>query len=412
MKVLHVIHSLDLRSGGPSNAIRCLVGEQVRARHLVSLVATDRQSAEPWAPRNQYLRQMLRDPAFQGAEVFLGRALGRRRPWLRYAYSPECKRWLRRKLIRAETRPDLIHIHGGFSHLTSAAAAMARRRGIPYVLRPAGCLDLACYRSGHRRLKQMFSQLHLKKDALGAAVVQATMPAEAEEIHRWLPGVRVKVVPLGAAVPDLDLDHAAEEFFAKFPELRGRRLLLYMSRIAPKKRLELLVEAIAALRAELPDLTLLVAGHDAGHLEAVEAAIRRLHVADRVVFAGFLQGELKHGALAASHLFALPSVDENFGVAVVEAMAHGVPVIVTRGVGTHVFVDKSGCGRTVDGGVPSIAEAVRCLLSGKRQLLGQRGRRFVEEHVSWRAISRQLDDLYQEICKRSVERKRSLAASS
>ena len=115
MRLLHVIHSLDPRSGGPSHAIRAMVREQVRAGCQVTLLATDVQSAEPWAPREEYRRHILEDPAFSGAEVFLGRSFGRRRPWSRFSYSPECAGWLCRRLADANKRPEVVHIHGVFS---------------------------------------------------------------------------------------------------------------------------------------------------------------------------------------------------------------------------------------------------------------------------------------------------------
>ncbi len=398
MHILHIIHSLDPRSGGPSHAIREMVAAQVAAGHSVAVVATDRQSAEPWEERTRYVGHIIQDPAFAGARVCIERAFGRRRPWLRFGFAPTCRRTLREVLNTRGTRPDVIHIHGTFSHLTSSAAAVARCHRIPYIIRPAGSLDLACYGTGHQYLKRLFSQLFLYRDIRRAACVQATARSEAEQILHWLPDAKVTVIPLGAAMPKIELDTAKAAFITQFPELEHRRLLLYLSRIAPKKRLVLLVETVTALREEFPDLTLVVAGHDAGCLANVKEAIRRHRLQDRVAFTGFLQGNLKHGALAASDLFALPSTDENFGMAVVEAMAHGVPILVTRGVGSHVFVDDSGCGVTVSDDVAAIAQGVRSLLTQDRDMVGSRGRRYVEEHLSWTAVIRQLDDLYHSVC--------------
>lgn len=399
MKILHVIHSVDPRSGGPSNAIRQLVAAQAHAGHEIQLLATDRQSAEPWESREVYRDRILRDPAFDGAQVRVMRAFGRRRPWRRYAFAPGCGRTLRQMIGQGEVRPDVVHIHGAFSHVTSAAATAARDLGIPYVIRPAGCLDWACYASGHQVLKRLFSRLVLFRDVRRAACVQATTEAEAEEIRRWLPGTRVVVVPLGAAVPDRDdLVKARGAFLSRSPQLRNRQIVLYMSRIAPKKRLDLLVEAVGLLRDDLPELMLVVAGQDSGHLSTVEESIRRTRLAERVMFTGFLQGELKHGALAAASLFALPSIDENFGVAVVEAMAHGVPVIVTPGVGARVFVEESGCGRTVDDNAAAIAAGIRQLLSEDRNDVGDRGRRYVANYLSWNTVAKQLDALYRDLC--------------
>jgi glycosyltransferase involved in cell wall biosynthesis len=235
-------------------------------------------------------------------------------------------------------------------------------------------------------------------------LLHATTIAEADELTRWLPDVRVRVVPLGTNLPTDGSNRAAQALLARFPGLYGKRIVLYLSRIAPKKRVELLVEAVAVLRSECPDLVLLVAGHDAGQLPLVEATVRRLGLQDRVVFAGFLQGVLKQGAFQVSQLFALPSVDENFGVAVIEAMAHGVPALVTPGVATHTYVDQSDAGLTVEGNVESIADGIRRLLNGDGEAMGRRGRQFVEQNLAWPVIAKQLDQLYREVIRSHVKR--------
>ncbi len=394
MKVLHVIHSLDLRSGGPSHVIRQLIRQQVRVGHEVALVATDRQSGEPWDASEEYTRRMMADPALAGAEVFVGRAFGRRRPWLTYAFSPACRRWLKRKMQSRQTRPDVVHIHGTFSHLTNVAAKIARHYGIPYIVRLAGNLDAKCFHTGRRFLKRLFFRSLLLTDLRRAAAIHATSIAEAEELRELLPATRVEVVPLGTPLP-ADPATAGERFLEQFPELAGRRIVLYMSRIAPKKRLELLVESIASLRSAYPDIMLLVAGHDAGHLPVVEQAVARWGMHDHVKFTGFLEGDLKSGAFAAAELFALPSIDENFGVCVIEAMAHGLPVLLTPGVASHVYVDKSGAGETVEGTAELFADGIDRLLAAEPKVLGAKGREYVAEHLSWSKIASEVDLLYE-----------------
>ncbi|NQT39548.1 MAG: glycosyltransferase [Planctomycetes bacterium] len=397
MQILHVIHSLDPRSGGPSHAIRHLVREQVRAGHEVTLVATDRQSAEPWEDAVEYVNCIAADPAFAGAEVFVGRAFGRRGPWLRYGWSPDCRKWLVRRMADRASRPRIVHIHGAFAYLTSVAAKTARRYGVPYIVRTTGCLDASCFQSGHQWLKRLFTRLSLRRDIQHAACLHATSTDEAGQLRQAFPDTPTRIVPLGAEVPEVDLQRAARSLLDHFPQLRDRPVVLYMSRIAPKKRLELLVEAMAVLCGDVPDICLLVAGQDAGHLPVVRDTVRRLKMEETVVFAGFLQGPLKHGAMATARLFALPSIDENFGVAVVEAMAHGLPVLVTPGVASHEYVDRSGGGMTVEGTVDALVDGIRQLLDGDCAAMGQRGKAFVQQHLSWPAVVSQLDDLYKEI---------------
>jgi len=327
MKVLHVIHSVDVRSGGPSHVIRKLVREQVRLGHQVSLLATSVQSAQPWEARESFTQRMQSDLAFEGVEVYLGAAFGRRQLWSKYAFSPDCARWLRRRLADPDQSPNVIHIHGVFSHLTSTAAACARRYSIPYVLRIAGTLDSKCLRMGHSRLKSVFTRLFLRKDLQRAACIHATSHSEAEELRHWVSKDSIRVIPHGVDVPDFDYSEARNEFLNRFPQLRGKRVILFLSRVVAKKRPELIVQALDELRPRHDDVALLIAGYETGHMAVLKASVQRHNLQQSVVYAGFLQGKQKRGAFAAASMFILPSLDENFGIAVLEAMAHAFPLL-------------------------------------------------------------------------------------
>ncbi|MBL8848232.1 MAG: glycosyltransferase, partial [Planctomycetaceae bacterium] len=136
------------------------------------------------------------------------------------------------------------------------------------------------------------------------------------------------------------------------------------------------------------------AGHDDGHEAVLRSAAKELQLEDAVLFTGFLAGILKSGAFAAAEVFALPSRDENFGVSVIEAMAHGAAPLVTHGVGAHVHVDESGCGLTVEDDVVAIRQGLAQLLRSDPRSLGRRGIAYVEANLSWSGIARQLDELY------------------
>jgi glycosyltransferase involved in cell wall biosynthesis len=396
MKILHVIHSVDPRSGGPSHAIRELVRAQVDQGHDVSLLATTVQSAEPWLPPEQYARRIGDDPGFSGADVMLASAYGRRRPWSRFSFSPQSRRWLKRHAADPARRPDVVHTHGVFSHVTTSASRVARGYGIPCIIRPAGALDAGCLRSGRRRLKRLFFDLLLDRDLRRAAFLHATSEAEARDLSALGMAGKVRTVPLGVRPVSFDPSTATAPLWKRFPKLRGRRVVLFLSRVAPIKRPELLVEAVARVRRELPDLILLIAGHDAGGMAAVHDAVDRHNLREHVVFSGFLEGAEKLAAYAVASVFVLPSGHENFGVAVAEAMAHGVPVVVTEGVASHVYIDEAGCGRTVDANAEALSRGLRDVLSSDREALGNRGREYVAEHLTWSSVVQQLDELYRE----------------
>ena len=393
VRVVHVIHSMDARSGGPAYHIRNLVPRQVSAGHQVAVLATDARK-DASMTRQEYGRNILDDRTLSGAEIHLGRAWGKRWPWSTISYSPSCADWLKRRISEPKTRPDIVHIHGIFSHVTHVAAQTAAIRGVRYIVRTTGALDDPCFNMRHRRSKELACRLFLYRQLKMAAAVDTTSELEAKYILQRVPAARVCVTPQGADLPQLDSSDCSTCLLDEFPELRGKQILLYMGRVTPKKRLELLVDALALLRSECPNLVLLVAGNNDGHLQSVENRVKSHDLQDRVVFAGFLQGRLKRGAFACAKLFALPSIDENFSVAVVEAMAHGVPTLVTPEVGSHTHVDNSGGGLTVGGNAPAIAEGTRKILQANHDEMARKARGYVADNLTWPRIYEKVDHMY------------------
>ena len=127
MKILHVILSIDPQAGGPSYVLPNEIRELCRAGHDVTLLAADRQYGKVPLPREEFVRSVRENPDFAGAEVHVGHIYGRRRPWNNFAYSPECARWLRRRLSDPKKKPDVVHINATYSHMLSVAAACARK---------------------------------------------------------------------------------------------------------------------------------------------------------------------------------------------------------------------------------------------------------------------------------------------
>lgn len=401
MAILHVIHSVDPRSGGPSNALRGIVRAQLDRGHQVAVLATEIQSAEPWDARGRYVERMHEDASFAGADVSILPARGRRRPWSRWGHSPACVRELRSRFRDAQRRPDVVHIHGIFSHVTTSAARLAHQARIPYVLRPAGGLDAWCLDSKNAAVKRMLLRLLVETDMRRAAILHAMSPAEKQVLARWKPEGDVRCIPHGVNVPS-NLDELRSEFCRRYTQAEGRRCILFLGRLHAKKRPEVLVEALDRLQAEFPDALLVIAGHDDGQEKVLRTAVSERRLDDSVLFTGFLTGTLKAGAYAAAEVFALPSRDENFGVSVIEAMAHGAAVVVTNGVGAHVHVDQSGCGVTTRDDVASITLGLQTLLRASSREIGRRGIAFVNQHLSWPAVAAQLDEMYHEACRRDA----------
>jgi glycosyltransferase involved in cell wall biosynthesis len=229
----------------------------------------------------------------------------------------------------------------------------------------------------------------------------ACSAAESEELLRWVPQEQLVIVPHGVEVPSSDPREAADLFLERFPQCRGRRTILFLARVDAVKRPEIILAAMARLRPRFPDLTLVVAGPDGGYMKKLRAAVARHGLEDSIVYAGFLENDLKRGAFAVASVLALPSAHENFGIAVTEAMAHGLPALVTPEVASHVHVDLSGAGLTVHGDPESFAEGLAQLLTAdQRDAMGRKGRQYVEANLAWSRIGRQLEALYQDVAAR------------
>lgn len=396
MRILQVVHSMDPRSGGPTAVVSNTARSLQEASHDVSILTTTVQSSEPWVSPAEHRDRVEGQPGLSGVKIHWVNAWGRRGIWQRYAYGPSAHKSLRAIFHSPEKRPHVVHINGTFSHLTQQAAAAARRYSVPYIVTPMGSLSSLCLARGNSMLKRLFIRAFLERDLQHAATVQATCEHEALNVANLNANCRIDVVPHGVSLPSGDDWASRDIFLSQFPQLRGKRFVLFLSRVHPIKRLDLLIRAFSSLGTRFPELLLVVAGNDSGALQGAKDLIHDMRLEEKVLFTGFLAADSKRGALEAADVFALPSEHENFGVAVVEAMAHGVPTIVTKGVAAHDYVDASGCGYTVDSTPDAIAEGLQRVLLGGKAHYGGRGRQFVIDHLTWSRVSQILTSMYQD----------------
>ena len=323
MRILHVIPSLDPATGGPTEVVRVLLnyGPEDYEQEVVTL-------DDPGA---SFLREM-------GAPVH---GLGPRLSV--YGRNDKLIPWLDAN----RERFDGVVVHGMWQY-TGYAVWRTMRGRVPYVVFPHGMLD--------PYFKRAFPLKHLKKWLYwlpveywvlrGADRVLFTCVAEAELakqtfwLHRW----NALVTPFGTIPPEGDPGVQREAFFAACPAARGRRLVLFLGRIDRKKGCDLLVDAFVK-QARQPELDLVMAGPDpqnwrAELMRGAEAA----GVAKRIHWPGMLRGDGKWGAFHAAEVFALSSHQENFGIAVAEALACGTPVLLSDKVNIAADIAADGGG--------------------------------------------------------------------
>jgi glycosyltransferase involved in cell wall biosynthesis len=327
MRILHIIASLDPELGGTSEAVRVILthGPERYAHEVVTMDAPD-------APYLRGIREL-------GVPVHALGPVGSV-----YSYNDKLVPWLKAN----RERFDGVVVNGMWQHC-GFAVWRTMRGHVPYVVFSHGMLD--------PYFKRAFPMKHLKKWAYwlpveywvlrGAYRVLFTCEAEAELakqsfwLHRWRP----YVVPFGTIPPEGDPKAQREAFYAVCPAVRGRRFLLFLGRIHPKKGCDLLIDAFVKLAARDPELELVMAGPDAQNWRAeLEHGAAKAGVAKRIHWPGMLHGDAKWGAFYAAEAFCLPSHQENFGIAVAEALACGRPVLLSDKVNISAEIARDGAG--------------------------------------------------------------------
>ncbi len=314
MRILHVIGSLSPADGGPPEAVRQLARAYSKIGVDVEVLCQD----PPTAP-------------FLANLPFPVHALGQR--WLgRFGLSPRLWNWLRHNAARF----DGLVMNGLWIFPDIAVRSAALRAGVPYAVFPHGSLDPwfnKKYPLKHlKKLLYWPLQYPVLRDARAVLFTTATerdLAATSFRPNRWN-GIPVAY---GISNPDGDPSAQIQAFHAKFPALRHRRCLLFMSRLHEKKGCDLLVEAFARLAPEFPEVDLVVAGPDPSGLQAkLQERAARHGISSRVHWPGMLTGDLKWGALRSAEAFVLPSHQENFGIVVAESLAAGRPVLISNQV--------------------------------------------------------------------------------
>ncbi len=389
LKVLHVIPAVAPRYGGPSQAIfeMCrALGEQ-GVEVLLATTSADGDSRLPVQTGAAFEYRGVRT-------IFFPARLGER-----FNYSPALSSFLEENVEKF----DVVHVHAVFSHPCLATARACRKHGVPYIVRPLGSLDPWSMRQKALR-KRLMWQMAAGRMLRGAACVHYTTNEEKKLAESSLALDRGVVIPLGI---DLDAirDQAAPDVFRDAnPSLGNRPYVLALSRIHPKKNYELLIETFLSLakRPELERWRLVVAGD--GHedyLSSLRALSERLSGSDKIIFAGWLEGVAKASALQNASLFALPSRQENFAIAAAEALACGVPVLVSEHVNLAPEIARAGVGWVASLDPADFSRALAEALSDgeERERRGAAGRLYGES-LSWAKSAEELRKLYSRIASR------------
>lgn len=282
-------------------------------------------------------------------------------------------------------RCDLVHVHGIWNVPAWIAMDRSREAGIPYVVSPRGMLDRGSMRH-HRVRKMVFYRLREKARLRGAAFLHATSSAERDALVALSLGPEVVTLPNGVSAPDAP---APPDFRARHRLPPGRPLVVYLGRLHPTKRLDLLVASFAEARRVLGDLELVLAGRADGVAPSTL-------VGDGIHLLGQLSESDKWALLGEASVLVMCSDSESFGLSVVEAMAKGVPVVVTKTCPWPV-VEERRLGFWVEQSPAQIGSAIVRIAADRAEAraMGARGRALVEQQFQWRSIGREMATRYE-----------------
>jgi glycosyltransferase involved in cell wall biosynthesis len=289
-------------------------------------------------------------------------------------------------------KADVLHDNGLWLPHNHRLGELAARRNIPRLVSTRGMLEPWAMRH-KRRKKNIAWWLYQRRDLKRARCHHTTAETEARNVRRLGLGVPVCVIPNGVEVPQSQPNAAVVN-----GDRMKRRTALFLGRIYPVKGLPMLVEAWARVRPE--GWILQIAGPDeAGHRSEVEKAVCAAGLDGVVSFTGPAHGQTKHSVFFNADLFVYPSHSENFGMAIAEALAHGLPVLTTTGTPWSLLPER-GCGWWIDATVDGIAEGLRQATSCDSTTLramGARGHELVVAEFGWERVAKQFVATYEQL---------------
>ena len=329
MKILHVISSIDPKGGGPIEGIKQL---NCPVRELG--VQVDVLCCDP--PDAPFLNAFdnLTTTVYAMGPHYLG-----------YAYAPKLLPWLKAHAHNY----DAVIVNGIWQYTSFAVWRALAGTDIPYYVFTHGMLDpwfKHTYPLKHLKkcLYWPWAEYRVLRDARRVIFTcedERLLARQSFGLYK----VNEAVTAYGVANPPANADDLAAQFLAQYPQLQGKRLALYLSRIHVKKGCDLLIAAFAKVAQQDASLHLVMAGPDnTGWVPKLQAQAKALGIADRIIWPGMLQGDLKWGAFYAAEVFVLPSHQENFGIVVAEALACGKPVLISHKVNIWREIIADGAG--------------------------------------------------------------------
>ncbi len=386
MKILHVIANISPRYGGPAQVCKDICKYLAGRRQYVEIYTTNLDYPDGIlnVPKNKPVEQDGYTVNYFSVQF---------KP---YAISIP----LANKLQWDIKKFDIIHIHGLYRFPQAIAAFYARKHKIPYIVMPHGSLDPFLFHRNKRRfLKRVYEKIFEFRNLNHASRIHFTTEEEMMLTHFLKLKASAMILPNGLNPQE----------FAKLPPygvfrkkygLKDEKIILHLGRLNFKKGIDILVKAFGRIAKNDSEVRLVLAGPDNdGYSQEVMKWVVQEDVQEKVIFTGMLLGEHKLSVLRDADIFVLPSYSENFGIAVIEAMVCGLPVVISDKVNIWREVEASGAGLVTDCDYKKVSEALLFLLgnSEKRIEMGKLGQKMVREKYNWDSLTEELINIYHEV---------------
>ncbi|MCG2725669.1 MAG: glycosyltransferase [Elusimicrobia bacterium] len=380
--------------GGPFSALKNLLHALSYRNHNVSII-----SALPSSYDKNKLR-FIKDLPFKVRFLRQG---------LFSHIIPSYSKYWKKELQHKVKETEIFHINGMFDHYSMLISNLNE----PYVLSLRGSFMKNAYKLTKFKefKKKIFMKLLGRRILNRAALIHVMCQKELEDFLSFFPDLKekVRIIPNGLNLSEFQNLPSKKEFIAKYPILRNKKYILFLGRLHKIKGLDLILKAFDTLVKE-KDLYLVIAGEDDGdgYKNKIKKWIKEYGLKDRVIFTGMLHGTDKLSAFVDAKMFVLASYFENFGMAVVEAMACGTPVVISDKVGISREVEENNAGIIVETNPQSVYDGIKNLLDNHdlKNKISENGKKMVEKYYDVNKVADKMIEMYEEVIKRIVRSKK------
>lgn len=393
MKVLHIIPSVAKVRGGPSKAVIEMV-KALRSQNVDAEIVTTNDNGKDLL---DVPLDILTDRLEEYGNVpirFFSRFSPNLNAVREFAYSGALTAWLWQHI----TDYDIIHVHAIFSYASTIAMAIARIKNVPYINRPLGQLCEWSLQQSKLR-KQIYLNIIERSNLLHSQSLHFTAEQEREEFHQLGLNIPNFVLPHGVHIPEPIPD--AQDKLRQILQIPHQiPIILFMSRIHPKKGLEYLIPALSKFQDS--NFAFVIAGNgESDYMNQIQDLLEKHRISDRTHLVGFVNGETKNLYLQGADLFVLTSHSENFGIAVIESLAAGTPVLITNGVAISPMVKEQDLGYVAQLDSEAIASTIQEFFEHPQvaKQKGDRAQQYIAEHYSWAKIAHSLINIYAKYAK-------------